>query len=43
LREFRRSHAGIDYLIAATAAQLATLDVMHFPMFADLRAPYRST
>jgi predicted nucleic acid-binding protein len=49
LREFRRSHVGIDlidYVIAATAkelgAQLATLNTKHFPMFADLRAPYRS-
>jgi predicted nucleic acid-binding protein len=50
LREFRRSHVGIDlidYVIAATAkelgAELATLNLKHFPMFADLRAPYRST
>jgi predicted nucleic acid-binding protein len=50
LREFRRSHAGIDlidYVIAATAkdlgAELATLNLKHFPMFPDLRAPYRST
>lgn len=49
LREFRRSHAGIDlvdYVIAATAkefgAELATLNGKHFPMFADLHAPYRS-
>lgn len=44
---FRRSHAGIstpDYLVAATAAlrglPLATLNVRHFPMFADLAAPF---
>jgi len=50
LREFRRSHVGIDlidYVIAATAkdlgAELATLNLKHFPMFPDLRAPYRST
>jgi predicted nucleic acid-binding protein len=33
-----------DYLIAATAAteglQLARLNIRHFPMFADLRAPF---
>jgi predicted nucleic acid-binding protein len=50
LREFRRSHVGIDlidYVIAATAmelgAELATLNLKHFPMFPNLRAPYRST
>lgn len=44
LREFRRSHHGIDladYVIAATAevrgAALATLNVKHFPMIRDLR------
>ncbi len=49
LREFRRSHSGIDlvdYVIAATAkelgAELATLNLTHFPMFAHLRVPYRS-
>lgn len=47
MREYRRSHTGIgtaDYLIAATAdqrgASLATLNVRHFPMFTDLRAPF---
>ena len=47
LRRFRRSHVGIDvldYLIAATAelheAQLETLNITHFPMFPDLRAPW---
>lgn len=47
LRRHRRSHPGIDladYLIAATAeeeeAQLATLNVKHFPMFRGLRAPW---
>ncbi|MGN6200617.1 type II toxin-antitoxin system VapC family toxin [Humibacter sp.] len=46
-RRFHRSHSGIglaDYLIAATAdvhgAQLATLNVRHFPMFPDLLAPF---
>jgi predicted nucleic acid-binding protein len=46
-REFRRSHSGIglaDYLIAATAEvrgeSLATLNVRHFPMFPELRAPF---
>lgn len=44
LRRYRRSHVGIDlvdYVVAATAeaydAQLMTLNVKHFPMFADLR------
>lgn len=48
LREFRRSHPGIDladYLIAATAeeigAQLVTLNVRHFPMFDGLVPPWR--
>ncbi|MGH9190448.1 MAG: PIN domain-containing protein [Acidimicrobiales bacterium] len=43
LRKHRRSHPGIDladYLIAATAeeegAELATLNVKHFPMFGGL-------
>lgn len=47
MRQYRRSHNGIgiaDYLIAATAQlhgqQLATLNVRHFPMFADLRPPF---
>ncbi len=47
LRDYRRSHAGIDlvdYVIAATAkalnATLATLNVKHFPMFPDIRSPY---
>ena len=46
-RRFRRSHTGIglaDYLVAATAlergAQLATLNVKHYPMFDDLRPPF---
>ena len=44
LRRFRRSHQGIDvvdYVIAASAevheAELATLDVKHFPMVKGLR------
>jgi predicted nucleic acid-binding protein len=47
LRHYRRSHTGIDlvdYAVAATAelhdAQLATLNVRHFPMFEDLRLPW---
>lgn len=50
MRHYRRSHSGIglgDYLIAATAdvkgLQLATLNVRHFPMFADLRPPFATT
>lgn len=50
MRQYRRSHTGIglgDYLIAATADvkgfQLATLNVRHFPMFADLRPPFTLT
>jgi hypothetical protein len=46
-RRWRRSHAGIataDLVIAATAeelgARLDTINVRHFPMFSDLRAPY---
>lgn len=46
-RAFRRSHQGIataDLLIAATAQEgghdLATLNIRHFPMIADLRPPY---
>jgi len=44
---WRASHPGIgvaDLAIAATAEQLgaplATRNVRHFPMFADLKAPY---
>lgn len=47
LRRFRRSHGGIDvvdYVIAATAglleADLATLNVRHFPMIKGLRPPW---
>lgn len=47
MRQYRRSHTGIglaDYLIAATAEMrglmLATLNVRHFPMFANLRPPF---
>ena len=47
LREFRRSHQGIDvadYLIGATAehhrAELVTLNVEHFPMFTGLEPPW---
>lgn len=47
LREFRRSHQGVDvadYLIGATAehhgADLVTLNVKHFPMFAGLEPPW---
>jgi predicted nucleic acid-binding protein len=47
LRRYRRSHTGVDlvdYVVAATAelhdAQLATLNVRHFPMFEDLRPPW---
>lgn len=47
LREFRRSHSGIDladYLIAATAedrgAELVTLNVRNFPMFGALQPPW---
>jgi predicted nucleic acid-binding protein len=47
LRRFRRSHPGIDlvdYVVAATAelhdAELATLNVRHFPMFKGLRPPW---
>lgn len=46
-RQFRASHGAIglgDYLIAATADvrgyELATLNVRHFPMFKNLRAPF---
>ncbi len=47
LRRYRRSHSGIDlvdYVVAATAelndAQIMTLNVRHFPMFQNLRAPF---
>lgn len=47
LRQYRRSHSGIDlvdYVIAATAleigAALVTLNVKHFPMLDGLSAPY---
>jgi hypothetical protein len=47
MRQYRRSHSGIglgDYLIAATADvrgfELATLNVRHFPMFDNVRAPF---
>lgn len=47
LRQYRQSHPGIDlvdFVIAATArvtgARLVTLNVRHFPMFKQLRAPY---
>jgi predicted nucleic acid-binding protein len=49
MRDHRRAHQGIglgDYLIAATAdvegLELATLNVRHFPMIKDLRAPFRA-
>jgi hypothetical protein len=47
LRAYRRSHPGIDvvdYVIAATAqvrdAELATLNVKHFPMIENIGPPY---
>ncbi len=47
MRTYRQSHSGIgiaDYLIAATAenrgAELATLNVRHFPMFGDMEPPF---
>jgi hypothetical protein len=47
LRQFRRSHTGIDvvdYVIAATAveldAELLTLNVRHFPMFERLEPAF---
>lgn len=47
LRKYRRSHTGIDlvdYAVAATAdlhgANLATLNVKHFPMFPRLAPPW---
>lgn len=46
-RRFLRSHPGVDavdYMIAATAtalgAALWTRNIKHFPMFAELAAPY---
>jgi predicted nucleic acid-binding protein len=46
-RRYRRSHATIgmvDYVIAATALvhglELATFNIKHFPMFADLEPPF---
>jgi predicted nucleic acid-binding protein len=45
-REFGRSHglSVVDALVAAAAdvlgAEVATLNVRHFPMFPDLRPPY---
>jgi hypothetical protein len=46
-RRYRRSHPGIgvvDLIVAATAlhlgADLATMNVRHFPMFRALRPPY---
>ena len=46
-RRWRASHPGIgvaDLAVAATAEQLgaplATCNVRHFPMFADLQSPY---
>jgi len=46
-RSYRRSHAWIgvvDYLIAGTAcvlgADLITVNLRHFPMFAGLQVPY---
>ncbi len=50
LRKYRRSHVGIDlvdYAVAATAdlhgAELATLNVKHFPMFSSLAPPWQPT
>lgn len=47
MRAYRRSHSGVgiaDYLIAATTeqhgAELATLNVRHFPMFPGLEPPF---
>lgn len=47
-RHYGRSHSGIGiaaYLVAATVeyhgADLATLNVRHFPMFPDLEPPFR--
>jgi predicted nucleic acid-binding protein len=48
-RRYRRSHQGLalaDLIIGATALELgeplATLNVRNFPMFRDLRPPYRA-
>ena len=48
MRGHRRSYPGVglgDYLVATTAQveglELATLNVRHFPMFADLRPPFK--
>ena len=48
MRQYRASHGGIgvaDYLIAATAehtgAQLATLNVRHYPMFNGLQPAFK--
>ena len=48
-RRWRRSHQGIataDLIIAATAEEfgleLATLNIRHFPMVADLSRPYEA-
>ncbi|MHB1988529.1 MAG: PIN domain-containing protein [Acidimicrobiales bacterium] len=48
MRSHRRSHGTIglgDYLVAATAEleglELATLNVRHFPMFKELKAPFQ--
>ncbi|MDR1238375.1 MAG: type II toxin-antitoxin system VapC family toxin [Propionibacteriaceae bacterium] len=48
MRIYRASHQGVstaDYMIAATAdiegAYLATLNVKHYPMFADLRPAFK--
>lgn len=47
LRRYRRAHSGIDlvdYVVAATAelndARVVTLNVRHFPMLKNLRAPF---
>lgn len=48
-RVYRRSHSGLgsgDLVIAATAEELGielkTLNVKHFPMFRNLKAPYET-
>ncbi|BDB42395.1 ribonuclease VapC [Mycobacterium kiyosense] len=48
MRRYQRSHSGIglgDYLVAAAADvkgyEPATLNVKHFPMFKNLRPPFR--
>lgn len=47
MQEYHRPHTGIglgDYLIAATALteglELATLNLRHYPMFAELTRPF---